>query len=705
MEFYTCFDRKRPVRLDDATRAFAWESLHGKYGQEAVRNGAIAMDGEEGFAALPPLAQYDLCIRRIAERAPLRLVPGEHICGAATLGAAMTHHVPATLGGEPVFYSVSHVTLGFDRVLTLGMDGIAQEVRSCLNNPDFTPEQRALDESLLSAIESMRIWHGRYLEAIGETQPEMRARLKRVPFAPAQDFRQALQSLWFTFAFVRLCGNWPGIGRIDQMLGKYLEADLKRGAITLEEAREWLAHFFIKGCEWIEKDTAVGSGDAQHYQNLVLAGVDEEGKEVANEVTYLILDVVEELGISDFPITVRVNPRTPERLLTRVAQVMRHGGGVLAVYNEDLILDSLAQHGYPLKEARRFANDGCWEVQIPGRTNFIYLPLDALRALLIDTLHLDGEPAHFDSMAQLYAAYDAAMRRVVEDACDRTLRDRLDGDGNFRKKQPCSVVSLLEEGCAQRGRSYHEGGPIYTVVSPHIGGAPDVGNSLYAIDRLVFQEKRVGFDELMRVLQRNWEGAEALRQYALNRITYYGNDCDEADAYTVRVLNDFAGMTKKYDGGPIRFPTGVSTFGRQIEWAPFRAATPSGRRKGDVLSGNASPTPGTDAQGATAVIRSFCKADLKRQVTGAALDVKLHLSAVRGEEGVAALIALIRGFVALGGYFMQLDVMDAEALRAAQRDPETYKTLSVRVSGWNARFVTLDKQWQDMVIARTAQEI
>ena len=308
-------------------------------------------------------------------------------------------------------------------------------------------------------------------------------------------------------------------------------------------------------------------------------------------------------------------------------------------------------------------------------------------------------------MASLYAAYDQSMRAVVERACQNVVRDRLDANGNWLAKEPCSVLSPFEEGCAESGRSYLGGGTKYVVVSPHIGGAPDVGNSLHAIEQLVFVQKKVGFDELMQALKNNWEGYEPLRQYALNRLTYYGNDDDAADQWTIRVLDNFADMTDGFAQLPIRFPTGVSTFGRQIEWAPARAATPSGHKFGDVLSGNASPTPGTDCEGATAIIRSYCKADLKRQGTGAALDVKLHLSAVKGEEGVQGLMALLRGFHALGGFFMQVDVMDAETLRAAQLDPESYKTLSVRVSGWNARFVTLDREWQDMVIARTAQEM
>lgn len=179
---------------------------------------------------------------------------------------------------------------------------------------------------------------------------------------------------------MRLCGNWPGIGRIDWLLGDYLEKDLADATLTLDEAREILAHFFIKGCEWV-KGGDYGSGDAQHYQNILLAGVDENGKEVTNAVTHLVLDILEELGISDFPTTVRINKNTDTKLLTRIAEVIRYGGGVVAVYNEDLIIESLTDYGYELDEARRFANDGCWEIQIPGKTFFTYIPFDALQIL------------------------------------------------------------------------------------------------------------------------------------------------------------------------------------------------------------------------------------------------------------------------------------------------------------------------------------
>ena len=183
---------------------------------------------------------------------------------------------------------------------------------------------------------------------------------------------------------------------------------------------------------------------------------------------------------------------------------------------------------------------------------------------------------------------------------------------------------------------------------------------------------------------------------------YYGNDNDEVDHIAAQILNDFSDMCRQYDNQtPIRFVSGVSTFGRQIDWAPSRIATPFGRKKGEVLSGNLSPTPGTDQNGASAIIKSYCKADLRKQHTGAALDIGFVPSNIDSENAVTALAGLMKAFVLLGGYFMQIDTVDKIQLIEAQKHPENFQNLSVRVSGWNARFVTMNKQWQDMIIERT----
>ncbi len=708
MKFYTAFNKERPVRLSGKTRQFAWESLQGRYGSETMQVMDVCVDDVPGFESLSDYQKYDCVIARIAAKAPIRICEEELVSGSATLGRGIRHQVPVTFNGKDIWSSVSHVTLGFDKVLKIGINGIEKEVIIRLEDKTLNESQREILMSMQNTVNSMRIWHRRYLDALKDTKPLIYKNLLHVPFEPPRNFYEAVQSLWFVFAFIRLCGNWPGFGRIDEMLGGYLEQDLKSGVLSLEDAREILASFFIKGCEWIQKDTAIGSGDAQHYQNILLSGIDKNGNDVTNEVTYLVLDIVEELGISDFPISVRLNGNAPKKLLTRIAEVIRHGGGVVAVYNEPLVINSLIQFGYSLEEARCFANDGCWEVQIPGKTYFTYAPFDALKILLYDTLELNKGPVHFRNLEELYAKFKNDLRETVERIYINTIRNRTGqvpgDDWRWSAAVPCSVMSLLTDECIETGRSYLGGGAKYTVVSPHIGGAPDVGNSLYAIEKLVFEEKMVSFDKLVTILQDNWEGYEPLRQYVMNKYTYYGNDNDEADNYTSCVLNDFANMVAQLNGRcPILFPAGVSTFGRQIEWASYRAAVPFGRKKGDILSGNTSPTPGTDTAGATAIIKSYCKANLCKQTNGAALDIKLYPTIVYGDSGIDALIALLNGFMTLGGFFMQLDVMDAEILRQAQLHPEEYKTLSVRISGWNARFVTLNKEWQDMIIERSAQ--
>lgn len=689
-----------PVTLELARRAMSGE--HGR----AMRAADFALDEAAGESEN---RRYARAVMRIAERAPLRVTEGERIVGAATLLEAANHRTP--LVGS---YSTSHLTAGFDRVLKLGYRGLRAQIEARLARGDLDEPGRDFLHAMLTCLDAAEVWRRRYVALLeevlaGATGPARAAyaqaldALRRVPEHPAETFFEAVQSLWFAYAFQRLCGNWSGVGRIDQMLGPYLERDLAAGRITLDEAREILAHFWIKGCEWTgaATDQVGSSGDAQFYQNIVLAGVDAEGRDVTNAVTYLVLDVVEALRISDFPIAVRLSERSPRPLLRRIAEVQRLGGGAVAIYNEDTILSSLVAFGYTLEQARTFANDGCWEIVLPGQTCFLYRPFDAL-LLLQETLGVT-QPAEapvprYDDFESLYAAYLARLGAYLDEFHRQADAFELGG-------RAAPLISLLVDDCIERARGYHDRGARYTVFAPHAGGLPDVVNSLLAIRAYVYERGEMTLTEMVEALRANWEGREPLRRRIRGELVGYGNGDPAADALARRVFDDYTALAGRVRerAGVLR-PAGISTFGRQIEWAERRGATAAGARKGEYLANNFSPSPGSDREGPTAVIRSFCAVDYTRLPNGTALELKIHPSAVKGEEGLDVLVALMRTFVQLGGVFLHIDVVDSDLLREAQAHPERYPTLAVRVSGWSARFATLSREWQNMIIERTEQE-
>jgi pyruvate-formate lyase len=714
---------KPPRRLTAQTRTLAARYLAGDIGR-TLQPADFAIP-DIFFLEMPSLIrQYAEAVRLIAAHAPLRILPGEKLAGAATLQEALNHKVPllrqAYLGHNvpdddhiarkrftpPVqlLSSVSHTTLGFAKALRLGYCGIRAEIQQRLDRGGLDADGAELLRCMVICLDAATTWHGRYVAALEERIAacsgderqdaiDVLASLRRVPDNPPATFHEALQALWLLWDFQRLCGNWSGLGRIDKMLGPYLRADLAANRISLDDARELLAHFWIKGCEWITTD-GHGSGDAQFYQNVVLAGVDEAGNEVANEVTDLVLDVVEELHISDFPIAVRLSRHTPDRLIRRIAAIQRLGGGIVATYNEDRIIPTLVQFGYPIEEARDFANDGCWEILIPGKTCFSYQPFDALQ-ILQATLGLEAGVTTTHAFATFDNLYDDFRRRLA-------FRLTQLVNASNRSRHPSVLVDLLIDGCIETGRSYYDLGPRYTALSPHPGGLPDVVDSLLAIRKLVFEERRLELAAFVEILRTNWQGKEELRQWIRTRFDFFGGGSDESDALMRRVFDDYTGLVAKVHErhGALR-PAGISTFGREMsDYLPHRTAAASGRRKDEILASNFTPSPGSDRGGPTGAIAAHCCVDFARLPCGTALDLKLHPAAVHGEEGLNAMVGMIRGFVELGGIFMQIDVVDAALLRDAQSHPERYPNLAVRVSGWSARFATLNKEWQELIISR-----
>ena len=711
------------------TYELAKRMLSGECGRPLKESMGLVIRDTEYYDSLSMQKKQMYCIQTIAREAPILLIEGEYLAGAATLGAARRGRVPAysaaKLQIQPEidrydFVGTNHVTLGFDRVLHMGLDALRLEVEESLKKHLAAghAEQAENLEAMIGCLDAADIWHARYLEALQERIAEaknaaVRARyeeiyrnLEPVPKKAPSNFKEAIQSLWFLFAFQRLCGNWPGIGRIDEMLWPYLEKDLAAGTITEEEAGEYIAHFWIKGAEWCngeaveEKD---GTGDGQYYQNIILSGVDTQGNDITNPVTYMVLDVVEATHISDFPVSVRIGRNSDPKLIRRVAEVMKLGYGILAVYNEDVVIESLVKLGYPLEEARNFANDGCWEIQIPGKTCFRYTTYDLLRLLQTNVLHMDSDAPSdlpYTEFEELYQAFSVAHRSFLE-------KEVLGKSWERMKLDVFSLLaSLLTDGCVESGIQYWHGGARYISHSPHPGGMPDAANNLLAIRKIVWEDKLMSLNELVDLLKNDWEGEELLRLAMRKKVTYYGNDDDTADDMMVRVYEDYVSAVESFPGiEGIITPAGISTFGRQIEWSNHRYATATGNKKGEFLAHNIDPAPGTDLKGATAVIRSYTKLDMSRLPGGTALTLRLAPSVVKGEKGTDALASLLQSLVLLGGQFLQVDILDVEALKLAREYPDTHGNISVRVSGWSARFNTLNEQHQDMVMKSTEQQM
>ncbi len=698
-------------RLSDKTREMAYEALLGKWGKQLIPTPIVLTEQEE--QQYPDVGDmvYALGVKHIAQEAPIRITPDELLVGATTLKEGPWHQLPVRRrNGNILTDSISHVTLGFDEVLKIGYRGLRSHVENRLSRRgDLDEKQVEFLQACLVTLDAMQIWHTRYMrlldERISQSEGEqkthyeqIRENLKDVPENPPKNFREAIQSLWFMFAWQRQCGNWPGIGRIDVMLGDFLKQDLADGTITLDEAREYVAHFWIKGCEWIgESGLFDGSGDGQHYQNIILSGVDEDGKDIENEMTFLVLDVVEETLISDFPVSVRISKRTSEKLFRRIAEVQRLGTGTIAVYNNDFVIDSLVKFGYDLKEARNFANDGCWEIQIPGKTCFSYHPLDTV--MMLDEalgLHSDEIP-DYQSFEEVYAAYDAIVQKTIQ-----TLMDGADQYGRTGRYNTC--VSLFTEGCIENARGYFQRGAKYYVLSPHMASVGSVADSLYCIKKFVFDEKLLTFQKLVTCLKNNWEGEEPLRQWILNHFEGFGNANPEADAMARRVLHDFARFQTgvKVRDGVLR-PAGVSTFGREISWRGQRMAQADGHKAHDILSANITPAVGQDKMGPTAILTSVGSLGLDCIANGTALDLKICPGSIEGEDGLQAMIGLYKTFIDKGCIFTHINVVDDKVLRDAVIHPDLYQTLAVRVSGWCARFVTLSPEWQEMIIKRNMQ--
>ena len=717
---------KKSVKLlSEDTHDLAYRYLTGKYRSRLVDMGFKLADLDLPDDLPPEIINGKLAILT-AEKSAIHILPEERLVGNASNIQSVEHRIPGSQSPKhEALSSISHTTADFGDAVRKGIKGLETEIISRMQT-DADQHHQHFYQGLLLTISAMRIWIKRYCdslrEMIGSAQYSgykehlsvILDRLERVPENPPQSFADAIQSFWSFFEFQRVCGNWSGLGRFDEILGPYLAADLAKGEITLDEARELIAHFWIKGAEWSWGLRAgmiqPGSGDAQYYQNIILGGIDRDGNQVENEVTFLVLDVIEELHISDYPVTVRLNSFSSEKLLRRIAELQLLGGGIVSVYNEPLIIRNLQDMGISEAESRTFTNDGCWEIIIPGQTNFIYIPKDCLLAFQ-EALLAEKTPGSYE---ELYKLFEERFKSLMAEAFRNIEEDCFSGKEKPEDYPPSEdawyfadvVLSLLMPSCRKSGCSYNLHGTKWVFKAVHLAGLVDVANSLYAIRENVFKNRIVSLEKLVEILKNDWRDEEALRLRFANSLSYYGNDNPEVDGILNQLLQDCAKIIgKKRKINYISVPVGVSTFGREIEFAKNRIATAFGKHAHELLAPNLSPTPGTDKSPVTALLNSYCRMDLTCTPNGCPLDIRLAAGIRKSPGAVDALAQLLKVFVKKNGLYLQIDTVDPDMLRAAQKDPDRFPNLVVRISGWSARFASLDEKWQNLIINRTALEM
>ena len=624
-------------------------------------------------------------------------------------------------------------------VLQKGFGGIEAEANGYLaaldkGAPDYT-EKTHFYQAVLLICQGVRAFSARFAalarqmaEAEGDSRRKQELLLiaqncDRVPWHPAQTFFEALQSYWFTILIDYVGQNGSAIsgGRFDEYMAPYYFADLEKGILVREEAREMLEALWVKHSDIIKAGTfnsARNNGGFATTVNIVLGGVDSEGNDITSDFSYLCLDAESSVFNSEPNVSIRVHPKTPNKFLMRILEILvEKEGGKLPMFNDSAIIPALCADGITLADARDYAIVGCVEPtpcgNTMGITNACYFNMaKCLELALNDGVCAfsgqqmgpkTGRAEDFTSFGQLKQAY----ARQVEYFTGMMITSLNAIEALHAQNAPHIYCSLLLDGCLESGRDCAAGGAKYNFIGVQGVGVADVGDSLTAVKKLVFEEKRVSMQRLMDGLRTNFENDPQLAQLLVNGAPKYGNDIDEADemvAWAGRQYCQCVNGKADHRGGTYRaglFCLSSNTpLGRQV------FALPSGRLSGTPLAdGGISPKHGMDTHGPTAAAKSVAKLDHMLASNGVNFNLKFLPTILKADEDRQKLIDVIRTYFTLDGFHIQFNIMTAEKLMDAKKHPENHRSLVVRVAGYSAFFVELDGDIQDEIIARTTQMV
>jgi formate C-acetyltransferase len=590
-------------------------------------------------------------------------------------------------------YPPGHVTL-----LRLGLRGMHDEALERLEG-ETDPAKREFLQAVVLSYEAACRYVERYAVAAralaaAEANPTRRAELESIAavchaltIAPPDSFHAALQLVQFT----RVLGGHGTMGRFDQWMAPFLQRDLATGRLTPEQAQELLECFFVKMNFYADlNDNATPAAVTNdNLRNICLAGQTPEGDDACNALTFMCLRASARLMLPEPKLNVRFFVGTPPALLRACAEVLAKGANILAVFNDEVAVPSLVRVGIPIEDARDYCNDGCAELIIGGKSTIRFQVFDAL-PMLTELVTQSGD--------HHYATFDEVLGEVKARLTRFMPTDRGEKEAITFPFFAASIADCLPE-ASPWGARYGIRGAILA----QVGNAAD---GLAAIKRFIYEEHSVTWEQLTAALQADYEGHEPLRQMIRHRAPKYGNDNDHADALAREMAEFYCEGVHARAG---------NTPGRGIKWAPgFHSfgihnksscpASPDGRKQGEPTANSFSPAVGMDRHSPTAVLKSAAKVDLSKASHGSVLDIALHSSVVRGEEGMGKFVMFLETFLKLRSTTsLQMNIIDREQLLRARADPTApqYRTLIVRVWGFSAVFVELPTALQDHVLART----
>lgn len=639
-----------------------------------------------------------------------------------------------------------HIMLDFEALLSKGAQGIIEEAKEHLNALDLSDpsshHKRIFYESVIIAYEGMIDYAHRYVIlarnlAEKETDPERKAELLsiaancgRVPQYPATTFYEGVQTVWFAHLLSQIESNGHSMsfGRLDQYLYPYYKKDLAEGRITQEEATELLACLWIKAFGVVKirpwSHTRFSGGDPT-YQNLTLGGITPSGEDAVNDLTMICLDSVSLTRLTQPNVSARFNEKNPREYLHKCVEVIKLGFGMPAMHGDQVMIPSLISRGVSREDANNYAIVGCIEPIIPGKFGYRSAGMSFTNFAKVLEITLNGGTddrtglcllkqnktfADMKSIEELRTAYDRQMAYVV--------KTRVSGehciDYAIEEIVPDAFCSGLIQDCLKRGKNAKEGGSVYDMVTGPETGITNVANSLAAIQKIVFEEKRLTPSELLDNLHNNFAGEEGenIRRMLVNKAPKFGNDDDYVDKISSDIYLSFMEEQNKYPTarigrGPIgclSYPCTATISGNVPQGAPVGASA-DGRKAGEPLAEGCSPYHGTDTLGPTAVLNSISKMPNHLITGGNLLNIRLSPSVMSTDDGIVKVMNLIQAFFAMDGWHIQFNVTSTKTLLDAKKHPDNYKDLVVRVAGYSALFNDLEEKTKDDIIARTEHNL